>query len=164
MTEEREWDIVRAWSTRIHQWAEEGLTPFGLSCRGIKAPLVYVIYEDRVEPQGLQAHQKDQMIQHLRDRARCGEGLGVVLVEEMKMNGVQDGEVRSKCYDTLIVCAWGGKAHPTRYYLLAQGFVREQGGRILLFDPNCHTGYEDLCADPSEVVEGSWLSGKEGRS
>lgn|SRR5574340_183293 len=162
--DEHAWKIVCDWSARIHQWAEEGLSPCGLTCAGIRAPLAYVVYEDRVEPVTFPVHQEQTSIQHLRDRVGRGDGLGVVWVSQTKMKGVLDGETRAKLFDALMVCTWGGQAQPTRFQVLAQGFERKKDGSISLYDPQCVTGDESLTVGVSEMIEGSWRTETEGRA
>ena len=86
--DEQVWKIVCDWSARIHQWAEDGLSRFGLTCQGMRAPLAYVVYEDRAEPVTFPSHQEQATLQHLRDRVHRGDGIGVVWVSETKMKAV----------------------------------------------------------------------------
>jgi hypothetical protein len=157
---ERQWAGVREWVRTIHEWARQGLSATGMSCKGVPSPVAYVVFGHRLETVPFEFAHRAATLMDLRRRMVREDADGLIVAFRARLDGVVEGELTLSQFDTVTVMAWGAERIGGRWIMRAQAFEQdEQGVSWCLADEQ-----EGTLMVPCdyEQGEGTWISQRMG--
>ena len=132
-----QWNLIMTWMAHLHVDTKASLTAAALSCRGIKAPVAFLIFPHTIQAVPLREPNEDTTLNTLRTRVQHGYAEGLIEIREATIRGQLDGTNELRPFQTLLIIARGGHACPTRWKLIAQGFLRKKK-EIIVYEPDNH--------------------------